>query len=72
MSAVRKAITVVLVWAVILGLVLAVGWLVTHPAGEGIDAFDDDLARRIADERTPTLDRVAGIAAFPATPWSRW
>jgi len=63
-SAARTATTVVLVWAVLLGLVLGLGWLLTHPAGHGIDAFDDDLARRIADERTPTLNRIAGYAAF--------
>lgn len=60
----RTAVLVLLAWALILGVVLAFGWLVTHSAGQGIDAFDDDLARDIAGERTAGLDRVAEILAL--------
>ena len=61
---VATAVSVVLAWGVILGVVLAFGWLVTHPAGQGIDAFDDELARDIAGERTADLDRMAEVAAY--------
>ena len=47
---------IIAVWVVILGLVLAFGWFVTHPAGAAIDQWDDEVAKDIAAGRTPSLD----------------
>ena len=51
-------------YVVIAGLVLGLGWLVTHPLETSVDGFDDDVARWFADQRTPGLDRVAEVGTF--------
>ena len=54
----------VVAWLVICGLVLAWGWLLTHPLEPPIDPADDDVARWFADQRTPSLTDAADAATF--------
>ncbi len=55
---------IVAAWVVILGLVLAFGWLVTHSAGSAIARWDDDVAKDIAAGRTSALDASAEIGTM--------
>ncbi|MFC5178762.1 phosphatase PAP2 family protein [Nocardioides taihuensis] len=77
--------TVLVAWAVILGAVLAVGWLITGPFRSGVEPWDDDVSRWFADQRTPTLTTFAdagtllgetpvgaGVAAVVAIALSVW
>ncbi len=57
-------IAIVAAWLVILGLVLAFGWYVTHPVGAAIDRWDDEVAKDIAAGRTSTLDPWAEIGTM--------
>ena len=76
---------VLVAWAVILGAVLALGWLVTGPLRSGVDPWDNDVSRWFADQRTPTLTTLAdagtllgetpvgaGVAAVVAIGLSVW
>jgi membrane-associated phospholipid phosphatase len=54
----------VVAWVVICGLVLAWGWLLTHPLESTIDPWDDDIARWFEDQRTPTLTDLANAGTF--------
>jgi len=59
--------TVLLLVAVLAALCAVVagwGWLLTHPLASSLGAADDDLARWIADERTPTLGDVAEVGTL--------
>ena len=57
-------IAIVAAWVVILGLVLAFGWYLTHPAGAAIDRWDDEVAKDIAAGRTSSLDPWAEIGTM--------
>lgn len=72
-------------WAVILGAVLGIGWLLTGPLESTVDPWDDDIARWIADGRTDALGAVAdagtllgdtivgmSVAAVAAIGFSLW
>jgi membrane-associated phospholipid phosphatase len=61
---IRRAGIVVGTWVLLVGAVLAVGWLLTHPLESSVDPWDDDVARWFADERTGDLDRVAEVGTF--------
>jgi len=54
----------VVAWLVICGLILAWGWLLTHPLESSIDPADDDVARWFADQRDPGLTDAANAATF--------
>ena len=77
--------TVLIAWAVILGAILALGWLITGPLRSGVDPWDNDVSRWFADQRTPTLTTLAdagtllgetpvgaGVAAVVAIALSVW
>ncbi len=49
----------VVAWAVLLGLVVGVGRLITGPLEDSVGAADEDLARWFAGERTSSLNQVA-------------
>lgn len=51
-------------WAALCSFVVGVGWLLTHPLAGSVGKADDDLARWLAAQRTPTLDDVAAVGAF--------
>jgi membrane-associated phospholipid phosphatase len=53
----------VLAWVVIAGVVVAWGWLLTNHLESSVGEVDDDLARAIAGERTPTLTDAAEVGA---------
>ena len=53
----------VLVWALVAGVVLAWGWLLTDHLEGSIGVADDDLARAVAEERTATLTDAAEVGA---------
>ena len=50
-------------FVVLVLLVLGVGWLITHPLRSSL-GFDNDLARWLADHRTPTGDDLTAAGAF--------
>ena len=60
----RTAVLLVVGWVVLCGLVVAWGWVLTHPLASGVDPWENGLARRIADARTPALDAVADVGTF--------
>lgn len=79
------AVLVLLAWAVILGVVLGIGWLLTGPLESTVDPWDDDVARWFADGRTDALGTVAdagtllgdtivgmSVAAVAAIGFSLW
>ena len=43
-------------WVVILGVVVGLGWLITHPLQSSVDPWDNDVSRWFADQRTSALD----------------
>ena len=51
-------------WAVILAVVLAVGWLLTHALRRLVLPWDNGLSRWIAGERTGWLDGPADVGTF--------
>lgn len=63
-SPTATALLVLLAWGAILAVVLGVGWLLTSPTGAPIDAWDDDVARAIADERQARLGVVADAGSL--------
>ncbi len=60
----RTAVFVVAAWLLILGVVVATGWLITHPLESSVGPPDNDLARWFADQRTSTLDTVADVGTL--------
>jgi membrane-associated phospholipid phosphatase len=63
-SRTATAAIVLVAWVVILGAVLAIGWLLTHPLESTVDPWDDDAARWFAGERTQDLNGVADAGTF--------
>jgi membrane-associated phospholipid phosphatase len=55
---------VVAAWAVILGVVVGFGWLVTHPLKSSVNPWDDDVSRWFAAERMRALNTPADIGTF--------
>ncbi len=55
---------VVAAWAVIVAVVVAWGWLLTHPLQSSVDPWDNDVSRWFADQRTGTLDEPADVGTF--------
>jgi len=60
----RTAVLVVTAWLLIVAVVVAVGWLITHPFESSVGPPDNDLARWFADQRTSSLDGVADIGTL--------
>jgi len=60
----RVAAVSVVAWLVICGVILAWGWLLTHPLESTIDPVDDDVARWFADQREPRVTDVANAGTF--------
>jgi len=55
---------VVVTWAVILGVVVGVGWLLTHQLRSSVEPWDDDVSRWFADQRTSSLTSVSDVGTF--------
>lgn len=55
----RTVALVLLGWAVLLGAVLALGWLVTGPLEPTLDPWDDEVARDLAAARNAPLGALA-------------
>lgn len=55
---------VVVAWAVILGVVVGVGWLLTHQLRSSVEPWDDHVSRWFADQRTSSLTSVSDVGAF--------
>ncbi len=55
----RTAVVLGVAWVVLCAAVLGIGWLLTHPLEASVGAWDDDVARAIAQRRTDSLDGVA-------------
>jgi membrane-associated phospholipid phosphatase len=60
----RVAAVSVVAWLVICGLILAWGWLLTHPLESSIEPVDDDVARWFADQRSPSLTDAANASTL--------
>lgn len=60
----RAAGVLVAVWAVLLGLVVGAGWLITHTGRAEVNGFDDPISRWFAESRNPPLGRVAEVGTF--------
>ncbi len=60
----RVAGLVLLVWALLLGAVTGLGWLITHPLRTSVDPWDNDVSRWFASERTPALDTPADLGTL--------
>jgi membrane-associated phospholipid phosphatase len=54
-----QAATLVIAWAILFGLVVGVGRLLTGPLKDSVGPPDNDLARWFAGERTSSLNEVA-------------
>jgi membrane-associated phospholipid phosphatase len=52
-------------WLVVTLVVVGWGWLLTQHLEGSVGAADDDLARWLAGERTPTLTDAAEVATYP-------
>jgi undecaprenyl-diphosphatase len=51
-------------WALLLGVVTGLGWLITHPLRTAVDPWDNDLSRWFAGERTPALSTAADVGTL--------
>jgi undecaprenyl-diphosphatase len=82
---VATGVAVLAAWALILGVVVGVGWLITRPWRQEVDSFDDPIARWFAAERTAALTASAdvgmlfgetivgmGVALVAAVAFSLW
>ncbi len=58
------AVLVVLAWVLVLGAVIGIGWVITHPLESTVDPWDDDVSRWFADQRSATLDGPADVGTF--------
>jgi undecaprenyl-diphosphatase len=63
-SGLAIAVVVLVAWVLILGAVLTIGWLLTHPLESTVDPWDDDAARWFAGERTQDLNAVADVGTI--------
>ncbi|MCW2766803.1 MAG: phosphoesterase, PA-phosphatase related protein [Nocardioides sp.] len=63
-GAVVVGVAVLVTWAVILGLVVGFGWLITHPWQHAVDSFDNPISRWFAGERTSALNEPAEVGTF--------
>jgi undecaprenyl-diphosphatase len=84
-SLATTAATLVGAWAVVLGVVTGLGWLITGPAQGAVDPWDNDVSRWFADQRTATLAPLGdagtllgetmvgvGVAVLAAIAFSLW
>lgn len=51
-------------WAALCGVVVGVGWLLTHPLTGSVGRVDDDLAQWLAGHRTPMLSDLADVGTL--------
>lgn len=55
---------IVLVWALLLGVVTGLGWLLTHALRASVEPWDNGISRWFASERTPALNTPADIGTL--------
>ena len=63
-SAASSAVTLVVAWVVILGLVVGFGWLITHSLKGAVNPWDNDISRWFADQRTGALNEPADVGTL--------
>jgi undecaprenyl-diphosphatase len=63
-SAGRAALVIVGTWVVVLAVVVAFGWLITHALRGAVLPWDNGLARWIADQRTGPLNEPADVGTL--------
>ncbi len=51
-------------WLIVTAVVVGWGWLLTQQLEGSVGAVDDDLARWLADERTPSLTDAAELGTY--------
>jgi membrane-associated phospholipid phosphatase len=59
-----RTVLVIVTWAVLCGLVIGWGWLLTHSLEKSIEPTDDDISRWFAAQRDPTLTDAADAGTF--------
>ena len=75
----------VVIWLAVLGVVVGLGWLITHQLQGSVNPWDNDVSRWFAGHRTSTLDPVAdfgtllgetpigvAVAAVAGGAWALW
>ena len=62
----RVAVVLVVGWVALCAAVLGLGWLLTDPLATSVGAWDDDVAREIAQQRTDSLDGAADVGTLLA------
>ncbi len=63
-SAGRAALVIVGTWVVVLAVVVAFGWLITHALRSAVLPWDNGLARWIAHQRTGALNEPADVGTL--------
>jgi membrane-associated phospholipid phosphatase len=58
--------TLGIAWVLLLLVVLALGWVLTHPLESVVDPWDDSVERWLADRRTPGWNLAAAIGSHVA------
>ena len=53
-----------LAWALLLGVVTGLGWLLTHPLRVSVEPWDNGISRWFASERTPALNTPADVGTL--------
>jgi membrane-associated phospholipid phosphatase len=66
---IRVALVLVVSLAALVLVVVAWGWLLTHPLESSVGRSDDDLARWFAARRTPRLSDVADVGTLLGETW---
>jgi undecaprenyl-diphosphatase len=61
----RIGLVLLVVWALLCGTVLTIGWLLVHPLAGSVGTADDELALGLAAHRTPTLTDLAHLGQIP-------
>lgn len=51
-------------WAALCGLMVGLGWLLTHPLTRSVGTMDNDLAQWFARQRNPTLSDLAAVGTL--------
>jgi membrane-associated phospholipid phosphatase len=60
----EQAAILLIAWAILLGLVVGIGLLLTHPLENAVDPTDDEMARWFAGQRSSARTQVADLLSL--------
>lgn len=63
-GAAAAALVLAVTWAVLLGVVVGFGWLITHSLHGSVGPWDNGVSRWFADHRSGVLDPVADFGTL--------